>query len=194
MSKILIVDDEQGIRSVLTDVLEDEGFSVSSVATGKAALDSFQSGEEYGLLILDVWLPDMSGMEVLEQISKSQPDLPVVLISGHANIDIAVKSINLGAYDFLEKPLSIDKIINVVNNAMKISKLQNENRSLKEALHRQAEIKQKGKTLAKAVAEFEKNYIVSALKKEKTRSDVLSFLGISEESLLKKAKEYNISL
>lgn len=194
MSKILVVDDEQGIRSVLTDVLEDEGFSVASVATGKAALEALKSEEIYGLLILDVWLPDMSGMEVLEAVSKEQPDLPIVLISGHANIDIAVKSVNLGAYDFLEKPLSIDKIINVVNNAMKISELKNENRTLKEALNQQSEIKQKKKTLAEAVAEFEKNYIFAAIQKEKSRAAILAFLGVSEEEFLKKVKEHNISL
>lgn len=194
MSKILVVDDEQGIRSVLTDVLEDEGFSVASVATGKAALEALKSEEIYGLLILDVWLPDMSGIEVLEAVSKEQPDLPIVLISGHANIDIAVKSVSLGAYDFLEKPLSIDKIINVVNNAMKISELKNENRTLKEALNQQSEIKQKKKTLSEAVAEFEKNYIFTAIQKEKNRAAVLAFLGVSEEEFLKKVKEHNISL
>ncbi|HEY1242589.1 MAG TPA: response regulator, partial [Bryobacteraceae bacterium] len=105
--RILVVDDEPGIRQSLSGVLEDEGYSVSSVENGEACLRALADGE-FELVLLDIWLPGMDGMEVLTRVQEIPlDDRPVmVMISGHASIEGAVKATKLGAFDFLEKPLS----------------------------------------------------------------------------------------
>lgn len=163
MSKILIVDDEQGIRSVLSDVLEDENFEVVAVSQGKECL-SFLEKDYCDLVVLDVWLPDINGIDLLKEIKKLLPNLPVIIISGHANIDSAAKAVELGAYDFLEKPLAIEKMINVINNALQICQLKEENQNLKEALVLHKTTNKKYKSLSQALLEFEKKYIEESLK------------------------------
>jgi len=133
VNKILIVDDEESIREVLSGILEDEGYSVDSAKDGPEGLKKAESGV-YDLVILDVWLPGMGGMEVLDKIKKTIVDIEVIVISGHGNIDMAVKAVKIGAFDFLEKPLSLDKVITVVKNALKLESLKKENRALKESL------------------------------------------------------------
>ncbi len=133
MNKILIVDDEENIREVLSGILEDEGYSVDSAKDGLEGLSKAEDGN-YDLVILDVWLPGMGGMEVLDKLKIGRPDLEVVVISGHGNIDMAVKAVKKGAFDFLEKPLSLDKVVTVVKNALALEKLRKENRELKESL------------------------------------------------------------
>ena len=133
MNKILIIDDEENIREVLSGILEDEGYSVDSAKDGHEGLEKAESGI-FDLVILDVWLPGMGGMEVLDKIKKSIFDIEVIVISGHGNIDMAVKAVKRGAFDFLEKPLSLDKVITVVKNALKLEHLKKENRELKETL------------------------------------------------------------
>jgi len=130
---ILIVDDEEGIRQVLSDCLRDEGYRVVLAEDGFQALRLL--GEEpVELVILDVWLPNMGGIEVLQRIKAEYPEVEVVVISGHGNINLAVQAVKLGAFDFLEKPLSLEKTITVVQNALKLEQLQRENRSLKAGL------------------------------------------------------------
>jgi two-component system nitrogen regulation response regulator NtrX len=133
MSMILIVDDEEGIRQVLSDCLRDEGYRVALAEDGFEAL-RLLAEEPVELVILDVWLPNMGGIEVLQRIKAEYPELEVVVISGHGNINLAVQAVKLGAFDFLEKPLSLEKTITVVQNALKMEQLRRENRSLKAGL------------------------------------------------------------
>jgi two-component system nitrogen regulation response regulator NtrX len=130
MAKILIVDDEENIISSMTDILQDEGHILFSGKTGEDAL-TFLSRNEVDLLILDVWLPDADGIDLLERIKGLYPELTVIMISGHGSIDIAVKSTRMGAFDFLEKPPSLDRIVTSVNNALERARLRRENITLK---------------------------------------------------------------
>jgi two-component system nitrogen regulation response regulator NtrX len=133
MSLILIVDDEEGIRQVLRDCLEDEGYKVALAEDGFQALQVL-AAEPVDLMVLDVWLPNMGGIDVLKKAKQEFPDLEVVVISGHGNINLAVQAVKMGAFDFLEKPLSLEKTITVVQNALKLEELKRENRSLKAGL------------------------------------------------------------
>ena len=132
-ARILIVDDEPGIRSSLGGVLQDEGFSVHAVETGEACLEEL-ARQPYELVLLDVWLPGIDGMEVLERIEDgANPARPaVIMISGHGSIETAVRATKHGAFDFLEKPLTIDKVMVVVNNALAQRRLRLEVRELRE--------------------------------------------------------------
>ncbi len=188
MNKILVIDDEQGIRSVLSDVLTDEGFQVLVAGTGKDGLKLLEK-EDVDLIILDVWLPDASGIEVLQEIISRKIDIPVVVISGHANIDVAVKAVTLGAYDFLEKPLSIDKLMNVINNALEISHLKSENNLLKAALGQISSPIEEGTSLTDAVSLFEQEYINSVIKTEDSLETAATKLQISLEELKAKLKK-----
>jgi two-component system nitrogen regulation response regulator NtrX len=132
---ILIVDDEPGVRSALTGVLRDEGYQVDSVATGEACLDRV-TREPIDLIVLDVWLPGMDGLATLARLRERQVDAQVVLISGHGNIESAVRAIKLGAFDFVEKPLSLDKTVLVVRNALHQRRLEAENRALRASVNR----------------------------------------------------------
>jgi two-component system nitrogen regulation response regulator NtrX len=131
--RILIVDDEPDIRRSLSGVLEDEGYSAHAVESGEACLDEL-GRESRELVLLDIWLPGMDGMETLTRIQEMPlPERPVVvMISGHGNIETAVKATKLGAFDFLEKPLTIQKISVVAKNALEHRRLQIENSRLKE--------------------------------------------------------------
>ncbi len=133
MSNILVIDDEAGIRSVLKDVLEDEGYSVFLAEDGYKGFELLNS-EPVDVVILDVWLPNMGGIEVLKRIKDEFPDIEVIVISGHANINLAVQAVKMGAFDFLEKPLSLDKIITVTRNALQLERLKEENRELKNSV------------------------------------------------------------
>ena len=130
--RILLVDDEPGIRQSLGGVLEDEGYAVTSVGTGEDCLTSL-AASEFELVLLDIWLPGMDGMEVLSRVQEiPAAERPVVvMISGHGSIEAAVKATKLGAFDFLEKPLSIEKVSVVVKNALNHRQLALENSRLK---------------------------------------------------------------
>ncbi|MGO4885332.1 MAG: sigma-54-dependent transcriptional regulator [Bryobacteraceae bacterium] len=132
-ARILIVDDEPDIRQSLSGVLEDEGYQAHAVESGEACLDEL-SRQPCELVMLDIWLPGMDGMEALTRIQEMpMPERPVVvMISGHGNIETAVKATKLGAFDFLEKPLTIEKISVVAKNAIEHRRLQNENSRLRE--------------------------------------------------------------
>jgi len=131
--RVLVVDDEPGIRQSLGGVLEDEGYLVRSVESGEACLDDL-GRQSYELVLLDIWLPGMNGLETLARIQEIPlPDRPaVVMMSGHGNIETAVRATKLGAFDFLEKPLSIEKVTVVSANAVKHRRLEIENSRLRE--------------------------------------------------------------
>ena len=130
--RVLVVDDEPGIRRSLSGILEDEGYAVDAVESGEACLAALP-GAGYGLVLLDIWLPGMDGMEVLTRIQEIPfAERPVVvMISGHGSIEAAVKATKLGAFDFLEKPLSLQKVTVVVKNGLQHLSLELENSRLK---------------------------------------------------------------
>jgi two-component system nitrogen regulation response regulator NtrX len=126
MARILIVDDEKNIIKTLTAILQDENHIVYSGESGEEAIQ-FLRRNDVDLIFLDVWLPDMDGIELLERVKKTTPDVAVIMISGHGSIDIAVRSTKMGAFDFLEKPPSMERIITSVNNALEQIRLRREN-------------------------------------------------------------------
>ncbi len=130
---ILIVDDEAGIRHSLASVLSEEGYTVESVASGEECLARLAQ-RNVDLVLLDVWLPKMDGLETLEWVRKNGHAPTVVMISGHANIETAVRATKLGAFDFIEKPLSIEKTARAVRKALEFHLLEEENRQLREQL------------------------------------------------------------
>jgi len=131
--RILVIDDEASIRSSLQGILEDEGYAVKTAETGEAGLALLKT-QNFGLILLDIWLPEMSGLDVLKQIRTLEERPQVVVISGHGTIETAVRATKLGAFDFLEKPLSLDKVVLTVNNALRQHKLEEENILLRESL------------------------------------------------------------
>jgi two-component system, NtrC family, nitrogen regulation response regulator NtrX len=133
MSTILIIDDEPGIRDVLADVLADEGHAVIAAEDGPAGL-ALMASRTVDLVFLDVWLPNMGGIDVLRRVRAEFPDAAVVMISGHANIKLAVEAVKIGAFDFLEKPLSLERTITAARNALAMAVLRRENRSLKSGI------------------------------------------------------------
>ena len=139
MPHILIVDDETPILKTVTDVLRDEGYDTSTASSGAEALKALD-GAGFDLALVDVWMPGMDGLEALGKMKERHPDLPVVIMSGHGNIDTAVKAVRLGAYDFIEKPLSLDKLSLTVKNALEKGRLERENRDLKEKFEGRHEI------------------------------------------------------
>jgi two-component system nitrogen regulation response regulator NtrX len=131
--EILIVDDEKNIRSSLEGILKDEGYRVRGVPTGEDLLKQVAQGVP-DLVILDVWLPGMDGLQALEEVKRIHPELPVIMISGHSTVETAVKATRLGAYDFIEKPLSLEKTILAVRNALEHQRLEQENLTLRQTL------------------------------------------------------------
>jgi len=132
---ILIVDDEPGVRTALTGVLHDEGYTVEAVSSGEACLDRLMRGP-VDLVVLDVWLPGIDGLATLARLRERQIDAQVVLISGHGNIESAVRAIKMGAFDFVEKPLSLEKTVLVIRNALRQRRLEAENRALRARVDR----------------------------------------------------------
>lgn len=132
MSDILIVDDERDIRELISDILKDEGFSTRMAANSDECMDQINA-EPPALMVLDIWLKDsrMDGIDILKQVKRNNPDIPVVIISGHGNIEIAVAAIKQGAYDFIEKPFNIDQLMVVITRAMETARLRREVTSLK---------------------------------------------------------------
>jgi two-component system, NtrC family, nitrogen regulation response regulator NtrX len=132
---ILIVDDEPGVRTALGGVLRDEGYTVEAVSSGEACLERMTRGT-IDLILLDVWLPGMDGLTTLARLRERQVDAQIVLISGHGNIESAVRAIKLGAFDFVEKPLSLEKTVLVVRNALRQRRLEAENLALRARVDR----------------------------------------------------------
>ena len=123
---VLIVDDEKAICASLEGILADEGYEVSSANDGDQALKALEE-DDPDLVLLDIWMPGRDGMEVLELIKKRSPGLPVIMISGHGTVETAVRATKLGAFDFIEKPLDMDKILLSVRNALEMTRLTEEN-------------------------------------------------------------------
>src|SRR6266550_3778258 len=133
---ILIVDDERGIRETLSAVLRDEGFNADAVASGEDCLKAI-ARRAYGCVLLDVWLPGLNGLETLAQMRELDCDAAVVIISGHGNIETAVRATKMGAFDFIEKPLSIEKTVLTVRNALRQQRLELINADMAAALARE---------------------------------------------------------
>ena len=132
-AKILVVDDEDGIRISLRGILEDEGFAVAEAESAEEALEYFEA-DSADLVLLDIWLPGMDGLTLLEKLHEDSPALPILMISGHGTIETAVSAIKKGAHDFIEKPLSLDKVILAVTRALEFGDLKRENIQLKQRL------------------------------------------------------------
>jgi two-component system nitrogen regulation response regulator NtrX len=132
---VLIVDDESGVRSALGGVLRDEGYLVEAVDSGEACLEKTLRAA-FDVIILDIWLPGMDGLSTLARLQERRVDASVVMISGHGNIESAVRAIKNGAFHFVEKPLSLEKTVLVVANAVKQRRLEAENRELRETVGR----------------------------------------------------------
>ncbi|TCP40930.1 sigma-54-dependent transcriptional regulator [Rhodovulum marinum] len=132
MGDILIVDDERDIRELIADILQDEGYTTRLAANSDACMAEINA-DPPALMILDIWLKDsnMDGIDILSRVKRDNPDIPIVIISGHGNIEIAVAAIKQGAYDFIEKPFNIDQLLVVIRRAMEASRLRRENQDLR---------------------------------------------------------------
>ena len=130
MQTILVVDDEQSICQSLEGILQDEGFRTIFASSGEEGLLKAQE-EDPDLILLDIWMPGIDGLEVLQQLHKTRPDQLVIMMSGHGTIETAVKATKFGAFDFIEKPLSLEKVLLSIQNALKVHQLVVENRALK---------------------------------------------------------------
>jgi len=140
MTTVLIVDDEEGIRRSLAAILGDEGFATRSARDGDAALAELREHGAPNVVLLDVAMPGRDGVEVLEELRATWPDLPVVMMSGHGTVETAVRATRLGAFDFIEKPLSIDKVLLTLQRALERAQLEGENRRLRAQAIRAHEI------------------------------------------------------
>ena len=138
-ASVLIVDDEPGVRSALSGVLGDEGYSVEAVASGEACLERL-AREAFDVIVLDVWLPGIDGLATLSRIRQRNVDSEVVMISGHGSVESAVRAIKMGAFDFVEKPLTLEKTVKVIENALGKRRLEAENRALRARVDRPIEM------------------------------------------------------
>jgi two-component system nitrogen regulation response regulator NtrX len=144
--KILVIDDETSILESLAGILSDEGFIPVCVDSAEKGLKRLQS-EMPDLVLLDIWLPGMDGIEALKQIKKEYPELQVIMISGHGTIDTAVQATKIGAFDFIETPLSYDKIVLAINNGLRFSNLETENLILRQKAQRKPSLTGNSKAL-----------------------------------------------
>lgn len=133
---ILIVDDERGIRDTLRGVLEDEGLKVETAASGEDCL-KIAGGKNFSCILLDIWLPGIDGLDTLKRLKEDGNDAPVIMISGHGNIETAVRATKLGAFDFIEKPLSLERVVVTVRNALRQHDLERVNVQLSEEIGRE---------------------------------------------------------
>lgn len=150
MSKILVIDDERSIRNTLKDILEYEKYSVDLAEDGIKGIEKVK-GNSFDVVLCDIKMPGMDGIEVLEQLVQISPDTPVVMISGHGNIDTAVESIKKGAFDYIEKPLDLNRLLITIRNAMDKSNLVTETKILKKKVNKKYEIVGESKALKSVV-------------------------------------------
>lgn len=148
MSRILVIDDERSIRNTLKDILEYEKYEVDLAEDGPKGLDKIKSGE-FDVVLCDIKMPGMDGIEVLDKLTEMGTDLPVVMISGHGNIDTAVEAIKKGAFDFIEKPLDLNRLLITIRNAMDKSNLVTETKILKKKVSKKFEIVGKSEAIRK---------------------------------------------
>lgn len=135
---VLVIDDEPPIREAMANILEDEGYEVLLAASGEEGIDQAAESEP-DVVFLDIWLPGIDGIEALRVLGERGVSAPVVMISGHGTIETAVRATKLGAYDFIEKPVSLERVLLVTNNALRHSRLERRNRALRAELRREAE-------------------------------------------------------
>ena len=150
MSRILVIDDERSIRNTLKDILEYEKYQVDLAENGPTGLEKIKNGE-YDVVLCDIKMPGMDGIEVLEKLSEQEYDSPVVMISGHGNIDTAVEAIKKGAFDFIEKPLDLNRLLITIRNAMDKSNLVTETKILKKKVNKKYEIVGKSEAIRKVI-------------------------------------------
>ena len=157
MSDILVIDDEQDIRELVGDILDDEGHTTRLARNSQTAYEEINKAEP-DLIILDIWLKDSDsdGIDILKKTKRDNPNVPVVIISGHGNIEIAVAAVKQGAYDFIEKPFNIDQLLVVVGRALEASKLRRENRKLKNAEQENSEMVGQGAEIRALRAKLDK--------------------------------------
>ncbi len=139
MKQILIIDDEANIRKSLVGILQDEGFTTSVADNGESGLEKLRN-ETADLVLLDIWMPGLDGIETLRRIRDEFPEQMVIMMSGHGTIETAVKATRLGAFDFIEKPLSLEKILHSIDQAMKVGRIVEENRTLKAYIAKEHEM------------------------------------------------------
>lgn len=130
MAKILVIDDERSIRNALKEILEYEKYEVVLAETGMEGLEILKK-ESFEAILLDIKMPEMDGIEVLEKVSNDYHDIPVIMISGHGNVDTAVKAVKIGAYDFIEKPLDLNRLLVTIKNALDRTELISETKTLR---------------------------------------------------------------
>jgi len=130
MAKILVIDDERSIRNTLKEILEYEKYEVTTAENGIEGLEILKK-ETFDILLLDIKMPEMDGMEVLEKVRKNYPDIQAIMISGHGNVDTAVKAVKNGAFDFIEKPLDLNRLLVTVKNALDRTELITETKTLR---------------------------------------------------------------
>lgn len=138
--QILIVDDEPAILTTLSGVLKDEGYQVETAGNGQEAMRSLARSISPALVLLDIWMPGQDGLEILRKLKEQHPLLTVVIMSGHGSIETAVRAIKLGAYDYIEKPISLEKVVLIVRHAIREQLLETENRTLRAQLERKYRI------------------------------------------------------
>ena len=148
MSRILVIDDEQSIRNSLKEVLEYEKYEVDLATEGREGLEMFEKNQ-YDVVLCDIKMPKMDGVEVLEEIYRQTNDIPIIMISGHGNIDTAVESIKKGAYDFIEKPLDLNRLLITIKNALEKGSLVTETRALKKKVSKKYEMVGESKAILK---------------------------------------------
>ena len=150
MSRILVIDDERSIRNTLKDILEYEKYEVDLAEDGNKGIEKIRSAE-YDIVLCDIKMPGLDGIEVLERLTVLAPDTPVVMISGHGNIDTAVDSIKKGAFDYIEKPLDLNRLLITIRNAMDKSSLVTETRILKKKVNKKYEIIGESKAITEII-------------------------------------------
>ena len=151
---ILIVDDDESVRNALAGVMKDEGYEVVSAESGKEGIGVLNEMQP-SLVLLDIAMPDMDGIETLRRFKEMRPDMPVIMVTGHASIETAVKTTKMGAYDFIEKPSKLETLTLVVKHGLEESRLRQENESLRRSIERRHEIigeSEKIKTLRQQIA------------------------------------------
>ena len=136
---ILIVDDEESIRKSLKDILGDEGYEVVTAASGREALDVLAEAQP-SLALLDIAMPDMDGIETLRRFKETRPEMQVIMITGHGTIETAVQTTKMGAYDFIQKPLSLERVTLAVKHGLEEYRLRQENETLRKSIERRYEI------------------------------------------------------
>lgn len=134
--RLLVVDDEKNVRASLAGVLGDEGYDVECVGTGEECLTALEK-KRYDVVFLDIWLPGRDGIDILKELKELHPCQHVIMISGHGTIETAVQATKLGAFDFIEKPLSLEKVILVLDHALRQKRLEDENRNLRDFVHQE---------------------------------------------------------